>query len=56
MTEDEFYKLVAEMRAEQKKFFSTRDSQALEKSKKLEKLVDKAIFEHQENKLIGNLF
>ena len=60
MSEDEFYKLVADMRSEQKKYFSLRDEglrkQALIESKRLERLVDKAIQAHDEAKLTGNLF
>lgn len=60
MSIDEFYKLVADMRTEQKRFFSSRDEmirrQALNESKRLERLVDKAISDHDEEAVTGSLF
>ena len=49
MKENDFYNIVAEMRAKQKEFFRTRDANALNESKRLERLVDKAILDHEED-------
>lgn len=43
MTYQELRKLVAEMRHSQKEYFRTRSHTALEASKRLEKLVDRAL-------------
>lgn len=53
---EEFYNLVAEMRAKQKEYFRTRDANVLNEAKDLEKRVDKAIRDHEEEKLGGKLF
>lgn len=44
-----FVELVSEMRATQKEYFITRDTDLLRKAKKLESLVDKAITESRRN-------
>ena len=54
--ENDFYELVKSMRKAQKDYFRTRESVPLEDSKRLEKEVDKAIIEHEEDKLGGKLF
>ena len=51
----DFYELVASMRKVQKEYFRTKDANALNESKRLEKEVDKALKEHEEDKL-GRLF
>lgn len=56
MKEDDFYELVKRMRKAQKDYFRTRESVPLEDSKRLEREVDKAILEHEEDKLGGKLF
>ena len=56
MTTDEFYKLVEEMRNVQKEYFRTRDANILNESKRLEKAVDNAIKEHEEDKFGMKLF
>lgn len=43
MNPQEFFKLVEEMRMQQKKYFSTRNSESLLKKKKLEWQVDEEI-------------
>lgn len=52
MTPREFYDLVRDMRQQQKRYFATRDRDALTKSKELEKLIDGEI-ERVENILNG---
>lgn len=56
MKEDDFYELVKRMRKAQKDYFRTRESAPLEDSKRLEREVDKAILEHEDDKLGGKLF
>ena len=56
MTTEDFYKLVEDMRATQKKYFRTRDANVLNKCKELETAVDKAIAEYEEEKQGGTLF
>ena len=53
---EEFFKLVSDMRTSQKEYFKTRDANVLNESKRLEKLVDKALQEHEEDKFGGRLF
>ena len=43
MTHEEFRKLVSEMRHAQKEYFRTRSGDALDKSKRLERQVDKEL-------------
>ena len=43
MNAKEFFDLVSSMRKSQREYFATRSSEALEKSKRLEKEVDKEI-------------
>jgi hypothetical protein len=43
MNLEDFVRLVADMRAAQKRYFRDRDSSDLKESKRLEKLVDSAI-------------
>lgn len=43
MNPQEFFNLVEEMRMQQKKYFCTRNSETLQKAKKLEWLVDEEI-------------
>lgn len=43
MNPQEFFKLVEEMRMQQKKYFSTRNIETLQKAKKLEWQVDEEI-------------
>lgn len=52
----EFFELVKEMRDTQKQYFKTRDSNFLNKSKELEKAVDKALDEYEESKYGERLF
>ena len=47
MDEKQFIELVAEMRANQKLYFKTRDYKFLNESKRLEKLVDQAIEDYK---------
>jgi hypothetical protein len=57
ITAIELAKKVSEMRETQKKYFKTRDVHTLEKSKRLEKQVDKmtcTVFTH--NPVPGSLF
>ena len=56
MTIEEFYSLVADMRATQKEYFRTRDANTLNRSKDLERAVDKAIRDHDEDKMGCSLF
>ena len=56
MSENEFYELVARMRAKQKEYFRTKDLNALNESKRLEREVDKALKEHEEDMMGGRLF
>lgn len=56
MSENEFYELVARMRAKQKEYFRTKDLNALNESKRLEREVDKALLEHEEDLKGGRLF
>lgn len=56
MSNDEFYDLVKEMRATQKEYFRTRDANVLNKSKELERAVDKTIRDREEDKTGGSLF
>ena len=53
---DDFYELVKQMRETQKLYFKTRDANVLNESRRLEKEVDKAIKEHDEDKFGGKLF
>ena len=53
---EEFFELVKEMRDTQKQYFKTRDSNFLNKSKELEKAVDKALDEYEESKYGERLF
>ena len=46
MTSDDFYDLVARMRAYQKEYFRTRNVTNLEHSKRLEKAVDQELRDH----------
>jgi hypothetical protein len=43
MTEEQFYKLVKELREHQVKYFKTRDRRVLSACKDIEKDVDKAV-------------
>lgn len=43
MNQQEFFNLVEEMRLQQKKYFSTRNTETLQKAKKLEWQVDEEI-------------
>ena len=56
MSEDEFYALVAEMRAKQNEYFRTRDANVLNECRKLERQVDRAIADREERKKGGFLF
>ena len=56
MKEDEFYKLVEDMRKAQKNYFRTKNANYLEEAKNLERSVDKAIKEHEESKYGETLF
>jgi len=56
MKDEEFYDLVSRMRSAQKEYFRTRDANVLNESKRLEKEVDNAIKEHEEDKLGGRLW
>ena len=47
MDEKQFIEIVAEMRANQKLYFKTRDYKFLNESKRLEKLVDQAIEDYK---------
>ena len=53
---NEFYDLVARMRAAQKKYFRTKDANVLHEAMDLEKEVDKAIKDHEEDKIGLRLF
>ncbi len=54
MNEQEFRKLVADMRHAQKEYFRTRSGNALSESKKLEKKVDEELAKAEESQ--GRLF
>lgn len=51
MTNEEFRKLVSEMRHSQKEYFRTRSGDALDKSKRLERQVDKALADNGQKEL-----
>ena len=53
MTYEEFRKLVAEMRLAQRTYFKERSPQWLNESKRMERLVDKAIEAHGQKELFS---
>ena len=52
----DFMELVKEMRSAQKEYFRTRDANVLNRSKDLEKKVDRAIDNAEEEEKGGTLF